>query len=173
MRNVLSKKDRINNSYVIPGVIVFVILIIFFRLLLDQYQWSQKADKSLQANEFVKAIAYNDRVIQSYIPFSPYVEKARHNLVKISNYAHKYGDDKLARVADETLKSGDIYTQNIFSGASVKITGPGVVGVFVSMLFFMTYIYSISIGILRGSIRICSIGVISLFIWYVSLALLH
>ncbi|WP_353684106.1 hypothetical protein V4D30_09555 [Thermodesulfovibrio sp. 3907-1M] len=80
-------------------LILIMLLIFYLRLFLQQKDFMNKAKHS---NDSIKAITYYERVILSYIPFSPYSREAVNGILE---KCKKTGDDEQKLYCYETLRS--------------------------------------------------------------------
>lgn len=177
------KVNKMNNrhtmTYIFKKITTAVIfwlipltLIILIRLIIDQSYWLKMADNSYQAKNYIQAIAYNDRVLQAYIPFSSNKKTASNNLLKIAEWAEKNNEKKLAMISIETLKSSLLYTQHLWSSNINTNPSPNPFSFILMLGFLIAYLISAYFWLIHHSIKlvVCTLGCFA--IWCILLKMI-
>lgn len=148
-----------------------IMLIVLIRLFLDQSHWLSMADNSYQNKNYIQAIVYNDRVLQAHIPFSPYEEKAKSNLMKIAKWGEENKDYKITSISIETLKSSSLYTDHLFSKKLNTNPVPNSFGVLLIIVVLFSYFIGVYLWITNNSIKVTAYVLGSFFVWCVLLGI--
>lgn len=98
-------------------VVLLFLVLVWARAFYGSRESFIKGEAFYKQGQTVRAITFFDRSIHWYTPFNPYVENSARRLWEIGEQAQRDGDDKLALIAFETIRSG-------FYGAS-HVVVPG------------------------------------------------
>ena len=96
------------------AITVILVIMVWARAFYGSMQACQEGETYLKANQYIKAITFFDRSIHWFTPLNPYVCKSAERLWKISKYAQKRGDIRLALIAVRTIRRGFIAARSFY-----------------------------------------------------------
>lgn len=97
------------------GVIVIVLLMVWVRALVGSAGAYRQGEESLERNRMTEAIVYFDRAVHWYAPLNPWAASSAERLWGLSESAESAGDYRLALKALNSLRSGYLAAQGLFS----------------------------------------------------------
>ncbi len=97
------------------SVAVLLLLILWVRVFFGSMQDYKTGETLLKENQTIRAITYFDRSLHWYAPLNPYVERSAKQLWAIGEKAEKEGDNRMARIAFESIRNAGYGTRHVFT----------------------------------------------------------
>ena len=94
---------------------VLLLLILWVRVFYGSMQDYKTGETLLRENQTIRAITYFDRSLHWYAPLNPYVERSAKRLWEIGEKAEKEGDNRMARIAFESIRNAGYGTSHVFT----------------------------------------------------------
>ena len=94
---------------------VLLLLILWVRVFYGSMQDYKTGETLLRENQTIRAITYFDRSLHWYAPLNPYVERSAKRLWEIGEKAEKQGDNRMARIAFESIRNASYGTSHVFT----------------------------------------------------------